>query len=262
MALGMTKRAFPINQSTTYRSTNQLSRMSLTAFQRELRSHRNPEKARILSGFFKTGPGEYGAGDRFFGIPVPVIRTLIRAHPELSEQDAYALMTSPWHEERLGASILLVRATEQGTDADLARIAKRYIASTKWMNNWDIIDTSAPQIVGVWLQTRPRTVLDRLAKSPDLWKRRIAIVSTLHFIRCHDLDDCFRICTILMKDQHDLIHKACGWMLREAGKRDEKRLTTFLNDYCGMMPRTMLRYAIEKYPEAKRRQFLRAPRRP
>lgn len=235
--------------------------MSLPAFRRELRSYRNPEKARILSGFFKTGPGEYGAGDRFFGIPVPVIRALLRSHPELSEQDAYALMTSPWHEERLASSILLVRVAEKGTAKDRERIAKRYIASTAWMNNWDIIDTSAPQIVGAWLQTRPRAILDRLAKSPDLWKRRIAIVSTLHFIRCHDLDDCFRISTILLKDSHDLIHKACGWMLREAGKRDQKRLTAFLKAYRDTMPRTMLRYAIEKYPESQRKQFLRKARR-
>lgn len=231
--------------------------MSLATLRRELRSKRDPEKARLLSRFFKTGPGEYGEGDHFLGISVPVIRALIRAHKELSEQDAFQLLQSAWHEERLAASIILVRSATQGSDKDRARIAKRYLASTAWINNWDIVDTSAPQIIGAWLEKRPRDILDRLAKNPDLWKRRIAIVSTLWFIRQNDLDDCFRISTILMKDQHDLIHKACGWMLREAGKRDQRRLTTFLNQYRHLMPRTMLRYAIEKYPDADRKRFLR-----
>lgn len=234
--------------------------MSLATFRRELRSKRDPEKARLLSRFFKTGPGEYGEGDRFLGIQVPVIRTLIRAHKELSEQDAFQLLTSPWHEERLAASILLVRIATDGSDADRSNIAKRYLASTAWINNWDIIDTSAPQIIGAWLENRPRHILDRLAKNPDLWQRRIAIVSTLWFIRQNDLDDCFRISMILMGDKHDLIHKACGWMLREAGKRDQRRLTAFLHEHKHVMPRTMLRYAIEKYSDAERKCFLRIDR--
>lgn len=230
--------------------------MSLATFRRELRSKRDLEKAKILSRFFKTGPGEYGEGDRFLGIQVPVIRTLIRIHKELTERDAFQLLESLWHEERLAASITLVRIAKQGNDADRARIAKRYLTSTTWINNWDIIDTSAPQIIGTWLEKRPRRILDQLAKNPNLWKRRIAIVSTLWFIRQKDLDDCFRICTILMRDTHDLIHKACGWMLREAGKRNQQRLTTFLYAHGRTMPRTMLRYAIERYSDTERRHFL------
>lgn len=228
--------------------------------QATLRSHASKEKAKILQGFFKTGKGEYGEGDRFLGIVVPNIRKTVKDFQTLPEAETIKLIMSPWHEDRLCGLLILVHQFEKGTEKEREHIYKTYLSLTKDINNWDLVDLSAPNIVGTHLINKPRAILTKLAKSPHLWERRIAIVSTHAFIRKHDIHNTFRIADILMKDKHDLIHKAVGWMLREVGKRDEKALLDFLEARHVHMPRTMLRYAIERFPEKKRKTFLLSTR--
>lgn len=217
-----------------------------------LRAKVRPGHARTLARFFKTGPGEYGEGDRFLGISIPDIRAVARLDDGAG--DVGLLLHSPWHEERLLALMLLVQRFERGGEAAKREIVNLYLSETKWINNWDLVDLSAYKILGAWLLNRPRKPLHKLAASGILWERRIAIVATYAFIRQGDLADTFSLSAKLMNDPEDLMHKACGWMLREAGKRDVKALENFLNEHVTRMPRTMLRYAIEKFP-AKRRKF-------
>lgn len=230
---------------------------SVKNVQAVLRSYASKEKAKILQGFFKTGKGEYGEGDQFLGIVVPNIRKTVKDFQTLPESETIKLIMSPWHEDRLCGLLILVHQFKKGTEKEREHIYKTYLSLTKYINNWDLVDLSAPNIVGTYLVDKPRTILTRLAKSPHLWERRIAIVSTHTFIRKHDIRNTFRIADILIKDKHDLIHKATGWMLREVGKRDEKTLLTFLEMRHTYMPRTMLRYAIERLPEKKRISFLK-----
>ncbi|MFA5129570.1 MAG: DNA alkylation repair protein [Patescibacteria group bacterium] len=228
----------------------------IAQIRRDLRSHTDRQKARHATRFFRTGKGEYGEGDRFLGITVPAIRRIIKIHPNASINDAFSLLTSPWHEERLAALCILVRAYRQALEKDRKAIVKRYLSSTQYINNWDLVDVTAPHIVGEYFLHRSHAPLIKLARSSNLWKKRIAIVSTHRFIREHDLDSTFMISNILLNDTHDLIHKAVGWMLREAGKRDINRLRSFLRQHVHVMPRTMLRYAIEKLSESERRKWL------
>jgi 3-methyladenine DNA glycosylase AlkD len=224
--------------------------------QTRLRSLGNPNDAAFLAGFFKTGPGEYGEGDLFIGVRVPVVRKVAKEFKSLPLREAARLLHSNIHEERLAALVILVLQAAKG-DADTRKlIYDLYLANTRYINNWDLVDLSAPQVVGAYLEDKSRTRLYRLAKSPWLWDRRISILATFHFIRHGDLDDTLRIAELLLGDKESLIQKAVGWMLREVGKRNQKALETFLEEHCRTMPRTALRYAIERFPERKRRAYL------
>ncbi len=219
----------------------------------------DPADARALARFFKTGPGDYGAGDRFLGIRVPALRALVRElGPAIPLPTLRMLLASPWHEARMLGLLLMVARFRRADDAEQRRLYDFYLSCTNRINNWDLVDASAPNIVGAWLAVRDRAPLDRLARSPVLWERRIAMVSTLALIRRGDLSATFRLAVRLMGDPHDLIHKATGWMLREAGKRDLAALRDFLDRHEASLPRTALRYAIERLPEAERRRRLRA----
>jgi 3-methyladenine DNA glycosylase AlkD len=218
----------------------------------------NAGDAAILQGFFKTGPGEYGEGDRFLGIRVPVLRGLVREFQDLPLADVIELLHSEFHEERLLALLLMVRQYGRGDAAAREAIFRAYLENTQLINNWDLVDLSAEHVVGPHLPTpADRALLDRLARSEMLWERRIAILATFHYIKKKDFADALRISEILLGDRHDLIHKAVGWMLREVGKRDLEAEEGFLRAHYRRMPRTMLRYAIEKFPEPKRLQYLR-----
>lgn len=220
----------------------------------ELQKRIVPGRAETLVRFFKTGPGEYGEGDRFLGIDMPGIRAVVKRDD--GKSDVRGLLHSPWHEERLLALLILVRRFQSGNTTAKKAVFDFYLSETSWINNWDLVDVSAYHIVGAWLLDRPRPILRRLASSESLWERRIAIVSTWAFIRTGDLAETFRLAEKLLGDPEDLMHKACGWMLREAGKRDVAALERFLDAHVSEMPRTMLRYAIEKLPEKRRKQYL------
>ena len=223
---------------------------------RRLRALADPARVPILQSFFKTGAGQYAEGDVFIGIRVPQLRALCRECRDGEIRDAAPFLRSDIHEERLFGLLLLVDAFKRGDERARREVYDFYLANTRYINNWDLVDASAEQIVGGWLLERSKAPLTRLAKSKDLWERRIAIVATLHFIRHGELDETFRIADLLIHDRHDLIHKASGWMLREAGKRDASALRRYLAKRYARMPRTMLRYAIERFPENERRKYI------
>lgn len=225
--------------------------------QRELAQASNAQRARNLAWFFKTGKGEYGEGDEFLGITVPVLRKIAKRYTHLRLADVRKLLHSRLHEHRFTALEILVFQYEAGDDDTKRKLFEFYLKQARWINNWDLVDTSAPYIVGEYLASRPRDVLYRLAKSPNVWERRIAIVATAAFIKGDDLKDTFGISVLLLKDKHDLIHKAVGWMLREAGKLSQPALLKFLEQNYSIMPRTALRYAIERIPETQRRRILK-----
>jgi 3-methyladenine DNA glycosylase AlkD len=222
----------------------------------ELYALADPADAIHLQRFFKTGPGEYGAGDKFLGLRVPALRRLVRAYNQLADAHALEMLASSWHEERLLALLLLVDAYRRGDSSRRDRIHRAYLAHTRYINNWDLVDASAEHIVGPQMNAREIDLLERLAESKDIWERRIAIVSTFHFIRRNEFAPTLRIARLLLRDPHDLIHKAVGWMLREVGKRDRGAEDAFLKKHYRQMPRTMLRYAIERHPEKLRKQYL------
>jgi len=222
-----------------------------------LNKHADPRQASILRRFFKTGPGEYGEGDIFIGVKVPQTRSVVRAFRSAPLNAVKELLKSPIHEERLLALLLLVEQYDRGDEEQRSTIFNAYIRRTKCINNWDLVDLSAPQIVGRHLEARERSVLVRLSTSKSLWERRIGIMATFWFIKKGDFADTFMISEILLKDSHDLIHKAVGWMLRETGKRNITAEEEFLKKYYKDMPRTMLRYAIERFPEKKRQAYLK-----
>jgi len=229
---------------------------TLASVRKALRDAGNPKDAVFLQRFFKTGPGQYGEGDVFLGIRVPASRALARQFADLPLSDVEKLLHDKHHEARLLALILLVGRYERGNDAERQRVYRLYLANTDRINNWDLVDLSAPNIVGAHLESRSRAPLDRLAKSKDLWERRIAIVSTYWFIRLHQFDDTLRISTALLGDKHDLIHKAVGWMLREVGKRDQSVLERYLDEHAKTMPRTALRYSIERMTPERRKHYM------
>jgi 3-methyladenine DNA glycosylase AlkD len=231
--------------------------LTLTAIRRRLRGHANPASIAILQRFFKTGPGEYADGDRFIGVTVPGIRAIGKECRGLSLKDTCALLRSPIHEERALALVVLVDAFARGDDETRRKIYECYLAHTKYVNNWDLVDASASQIVGGWLHGRSKAPLTRLARSKSLWERRIAMIATFDGIRHGDFAETFRIADLLIGDDHDLIHKAVGWLLREVGKREGAAERRFLKTRYKTMPRTMLRYAIERFPEEERRRYLR-----
>ncbi len=223
----------------------------------ELRKFAEPHRAQVHQRFFKTGRGEYGEGDKFLGIRVPHIRKLVKQFRGLSITDTEKLLHSRWHEERLFALLAMVDSFGRSSDELQKKIYDLYMDGTRWINNWDLVDLSAPHIPGGWLCGRDREPLHEFAGSDDLWKKRIAIISTLHFIRKNDFKDTLHISEKLLKDNHDLIHKAVGWMLREVGKKDLETEEIFLRKHYMNMPRTMLRYAIERFPEEKRQKYLK-----
>lgn len=231
--------------------------MTLEDLQTELAALADPERAKSLASFFKTGKGEYGEGDQFLGIRVPLQRKLAHRYVDLSLVDVARLLKSPIHEHRFTAAEILVAQYEKATGEAIAeKIFKFYLRHAKRFNNWDLVDTSAPYIVGAHLLERPRDPLYQLARSASIWERRIAIVATFAFLRSGDLEDTFRIAALLLSDRHDLIHKAVGWALREAGRTSRKRLLAFLRKNYTSIPRTTLRYAIEHLPDRQRRQVL------
>jgi len=230
--------------------------VTLDALRHELHALADRDTATTLGRFFKTGAGEYAEGDRFLGVRVPNLRALAKKYRSLSPATALELLHSPLHEERLLALLLLVQHFQRGTVKTQRDIYRAYLAHTAQINNWDLVDTSAEHIVGAWLHDKPRTPLYRLAKSRSLWERRIAIIATFHYIKRGDYAETLALAECLRDDTHDLIHKAVGWMLREVGKRDRAALEAFLLPHYQAMPRTMLRYAIEKFPETKRRRYL------
>jgi 3-methyladenine DNA glycosylase AlkD len=230
--------------------------ITLTSLRREVRDLSSAAVAKTNQWFFKTGPGQYGEGDHFLGLRVPTLRSLAKKYRDLPFSDALKLLRSEWHEERLLALILLVNAYERSDARDRQRIHRAYLANVRHINNWDLVDSSAPQIVGAHLSAANVGLLVKLAKSRDLWERRIAIVSTFHFIKHDEFRPTLRISKMLLADTHDLIHKAVGWMLREVGKRDRAVLDSFLAETYRVMPRTALRYAIERHPEKVRKAYL------
>jgi 3-methyladenine DNA glycosylase AlkD len=230
--------------------------MTADEIQARLLGLADPDTARSMRRFFKTGPGQYGDGDQMLGIKVPKLREVVREFRGVPIAEAEMLLQSPMHECRAVALLLLVWAFEQGEHPIQKGIYQLYMRNTHRINNWDLVDASAREIVGGYLWQRSRRPLYRLARSRSLWERRIAVVATYHFLRRGDFGDTFGIARLLLDDKEDLIHKAVGWMLREVGKRDQKAAEEFLVQNYRGMPRTMLRYAIERLPERRRQQYL------
>jgi 3-methyladenine DNA glycosylase AlkD len=235
--------------------------MKAVEVRKELKSMADPDKAAILQRFFKTGLGQYGEGDIFIGVMVPQSRKVAKKFSQLQLVEVKMLLYSSIHEERLVALLILVwrYSSALSSREEKEEIVKFYLDNIKQVNNWDLVDLSAPNILGAHLIDRDRRLLYRLARSENVWERRIAILATYHFIRNGDFSDTLKIAEILLQDRRDLIHKAAGWMLREVGKRDVASEEAFLEKHLGVMPRTMLRYAIERLPESKRRRYKKNP---
>jgi 3-methyladenine DNA glycosylase AlkD len=223
----------------------------------ELKKNANPDKAAFFPHFFKTGPGEYGEGDKFLGVTVPHQRKIAKSFRDLSPAEITKLLDDKFHECRLTALLIMVEQYRRGDESQQQLVVDLYLKKIDRINNWDLVDSSAHQILGPYLQDRNRALLTRLANSRHLWSERIAMMTTYHFIQQGDFVDALRLAKKFLKHKHDLIHKVVGWMLREIGKQDRKTLTTFLDEHAAGMPRTMLRYSIEKLPEKKRQQYLK-----
>ena len=230
--------------------------VTLTSLKREARDLANPAIAAHSRTYFKTGPGQYGQGDAFLGLRVPTLRALVKKYRALDYTEAVELLKSEWHEERLLGVLLLVNAYERGDERAKDRIHRAYLKNAKRVNNWDLVDSSAPQIVGAHLTPENVALLVDLAKSKNLWERRIAMIATQHFIKNKEYRPTLTIALLLIDDPEDLIHKAVGWMLREVGKRDRTVLDSFLSKHYKRMPRTMLRYAIERHPQSLRTAYM------
>ena len=224
--------------------------------QQELARLADPQKAAQLQRFFKTGPGHYGEGDLFRGIRVPLLRKLAKRYTHIDLTDAGELLASSFHEDRLLALLLLVRMAARGDGTVREKIYHLYLKNTAFVNNWDLVDISAEHIIGAHLDGKSKAALNRLARSANLWERRMAIMATFYDIKRDRFGETLRIAEMLLDDPHDLIHKAVGWMLREVGKRDLQAEEDFLRIFYRRMPRTMLRYAIERFPQPKRKAYL------
>ena len=233
---------------------------SLAHLEESLKAAANPERAAFLARYFKTGKGEYGAGDIFLGLTVPVLRKIALRHQTLPLADLKTLPNSKFHEHRGAALEILVAQYKRGDERQRRQIVRFYLANTRGINNWDLVDVSCRPILGEHLKTNPRaitkTILDKLCRSKNLWERRIAIISTMSLVWDGELDDAFRISEALLADKHDLMHKAVGWVLREAGRKDRPRLLEFLETHYARIPRTALRYAIEHFPPDQREKIL------
>lgn len=231
--------------------------MSTTTILSALQALGNPEKASHLSRFFKTGKGQYGEGDLFIGVTVPEQRAIARKYRESGFPVIPELMASPWHEARLTGLLILIEQFGKSKNEDFRKsCVELYLSQTKYINNWDLVDLSCYKLLGVWLSDKDRQILYTLSASPNMWEQRIAIVTCMQFVRNGDFKDCLAIAERLLNHKHDLIHKAVGWLLRETGKKDRQTLKDFLAPRYSTMPRTMLRYAIEHFPEDERKKYL------
>jgi len=217
----------------------------------------NSEIAEHSQRFFKTGKGEYGYGDKFLGIRVPILRKTAKSFKETSEAEIKKLLKSEYHEIRLLSLLILVGQFSRANEDEKERIYNLYLKHTKYINNWDLVDSSAHYIVGIWLTNRNRSILYELANAKSLWERRISIMSTFYFIKNGEFSDTLKLSKILINDSEDLIHKAVGWMLREIGNRDQEVEEKFLKQHYKQMPRTMLRYSIEKFSKERRQEYLK-----
>jgi 3-methyladenine DNA glycosylase AlkD len=231
--------------------------MSASQIKKQLQQMADNAHATQLQRFFKTGPGEYGHGDRFLGIRVPKLRSVAKAHRKIDLSHVTTLLQTNVHEHRMVALLILTYRYPKAIEAERERIYDFYLENTRWINNWDLVDVTAPHIVGAWLLERNKEPLYTLVKSDSLWERRIAIIATFCFIRRDRFEHTLKLADRLLADTHDLIHKAVGWMLREVGKRDQQLLEDFLALRYAQMPRTMLRYAIERLPEPRRQDYLK-----
>ncbi len=223
---------------------------------KELKECGTPARAKASAWYFKTGKGEYGYGDVFYGVTVPQMRQIAKKYKDLSLKEIESLLKNKVHECRLAGLLILVQQYKEGNETERSRIVRFYLSHTKNINNWDLVDLSSHSILGHYLLKRNRKILYKLAHSKNLWERRISVISTFAFIREGQCEDSFRLAEILLKDEQDLMHKAVGWMLREAGKKCPVAEERFLRNHISSMPRTMLRYAIEKFPEKKRKAYL------
>ncbi len=231
--------------------------MSVAQLKKDLLAEVKPGKKAALERFFKTGKGQYGEGDVFLGVMVPEQRKVAKKYSELSLKGIKTLLYSKIHEHRLVSLFILIDKYKRSDEKGKKEIYNFYLKNTKQVNNWDLVDLSAHKIVGDYLLDKDRKILYKLVKSKNLWERRISIISTFAFTDKKDFKDAIKICEILLKDKHDLIHKATGWVLREIGKKDQKVLEGFLKKYNKVMPRTMLRYSIERLSEAKRKFYMK-----
>lgn len=222
----------------------------------DLRALANPEKAAFFQGFFKTGPGQYGEGDQFLGIAVPPQRIIAQKYRQLPPDETEKLVQDPFHECRLTGLIIWTNQARRAGEENRKLIFERYLQNRPFVNNWDLVDTSCPEIIGKYLLNKDRGVLYELAQTNHLWSQRIAMVSTLAFIRKNQFQDTFQLAELLLSHRHDLMHKAVGWMLREVGKKNSDALEEFLHDHAGRFPRTALRYAIERFEPARRKYYL------
>ncbi len=230
----------------------------VSAIKKDLRKSASKEKATVLSRFFKTGRGEYGEGDRFLGVVVPAQRMIAKKYSDkMGLINIASLLKSAYHEERMTALLILMIMYKKSDDAKKEKIFRFYLKNIRYVNNWDLVDVTCRDIIGAHLFRKDRKILYKLAKSGGLWERRVAVVSTWYFISKGDLSDTFKIVEMLLDDRRDLTHKAAGWMLREAGKRNRENLEDFLAGHVKKMPRTMLRYAIEKFSPRERAAYLK-----
>lgn len=228
----------------------------LKDLEQELKRHASEQKRVILQRFFKTGKGEYGEGDVFLGLTMGEQRQIAKKFQDLKIKDLQELLNSGIHEKRMVALLILIEKFKKSDEKIKREIFEFYLKNAKKVNNWDLVDLSAPHIAGSFLLNKPRDRIYKLAVSENLWEKRISIISTFTFIRNNEFEDAMKISEILLKDKHDLIHKAVGWMLREIGKKDQEILERFLKEHYKKMPRTMLRYSIERFEEGKRRKYL------
>jgi 3-methyladenine DNA glycosylase AlkD len=231
--------------------------MTASAIQKRMRELGSEERATASQWFFKTGPGEYGEGDIFLGLDAPTLRKLAKEYKAANFDILLNLLKSKFHEERALALLILGLQITKASEAEKKEIYEFYLGNTDRINNWDLVDCSAPHVVGAFLIDKEKRVLLKLAKSPSLWERRIAIVATQYFIRHYEFEATFKVAELLLGDREDLIHKAVGWMLREVGKRHFEAEDAFLRLHYKRMPRTMLRYAIERFPEELRQKYLK-----
>ena len=231
--------------------------MRLEEARKELRKYSSKKQAKALQRFFKTGKGEYAQGDIFLGVRVPDARKVCLKFQDLPVKETFKLLRSPIHEERLLSLLILIRKYAKASEKEKANIFNSYLKHTKFINNWDLVDLSAHHIVGAFIINKDKKLLYQLAKSNLLWERRIAVLATFYFIKNRKFVESLKISELLISDKHDLIHKAVGWMLRELGKRDQPVEEAFLDKHAHLMPRTMLRYAIERFPEEKRKKYLK-----
>jgi len=244
-------------RSWTFYEAVEFNTMTVRNIRRKLQQLGSKDRAKVLQRFFKTGPGEYGEGDVFIGIRVPDLRKLAKGYQDITIKEVMQFLRSTIHEERFFALLILVSKYSKGDETAKKRIYELYLQNTQFINSWDLVDGSAQHIVGAFLMDKGKKPLYLLAKSKNLWERRIAILSTFHFIKHDKYAETLKISKILLSDEQDLIHKAVGWMLREIGKRHITTEEIFLRKYYKKMSRTMLRYAIEKFPEPKRQEYLK-----